>query len=32
MTFQAQAYPDERPLTALLPPLRHTVQQVRETI
>ena len=32
MTFQAQAYPDDRPLTALLPPLRHTVQQVREAL
>jgi IclR family pca regulon transcriptional regulator len=32
MTFQAQAYPDDKPLSALLPPLRHTVQQVRDAL
>jgi IclR family pca regulon transcriptional regulator len=32
MTFQTQAYPGDKPLTALLPPLRYTVQQVREAL
>jgi IclR family pca regulon transcriptional regulator len=30
MTFQSQGYPDDRPLTALLPPLRQAAQHIRE--